>query len=713
MSRPNGKNKWSRWVWTILLALALIVNGSTLGVAHAAEYKAAIGAVNYQTLDAAFGAVSEGQTIRLLCPVAIGPGLETGIINRPGVHFYLDLGKQTISGNQADALIKVTAGTITVFNGQIINSNANGLAVSSAAEPIAKISFPIGYQTPATLGPQLNLPAAYHLTCTNGANGTIRYGSTSGPKVPTAYGNLYAGGTGTHSFYFVPSIGYKVGTFSVNSVNQPVASKYTVANLTQNKAINVTFQKITFTITPKAYANNVVAKRGVILNSTSAVVEYGGSKTFTYTVREGFQLLDVQVNNVSIGPVTTIQLTNVTTPQTIKILLKKTALFIMLDAGHYINYNHSPVLASYYEGNVMWTYHKYLKLALEQYPNIIVDTTRPDNSAAIGSALGPWERGAMGEGYDLVLSVHSNAASTSSADHPVAICTLDPRFSAVSKALGMKLANKVAAVMNTNQAAVAYVKAQSDGQDWYGVNRGATSVGVPSIILEHSFHTNYRSAVWLSQDANLRTLATAEADVIAGYYGITKTVVLPAPKTPLAFDAYGIAYDKSKILWSIAEGATGYEVYRATTKDGAYSLIKTTSEHLLIDAGLTCGSVYYYKVRAYTTTSEGPKYSAYTLVNPARPTPAKPTLHATGMIQKAYLSWNIIDGAQGYEVYRTSGTSGTWTKVKTISSGSTHTWSNTGLSTGKIYSYEVRAYRVVESKQVFGKYSLPISAKIK
>jgi N-acetylmuramoyl-L-alanine amidase len=199
----------------------------------------------------------------------------------------------------------------------------------------------------------------------------------------------------------------------------------------------------------------------------------------------------------------------------------------MLDAGHFENYNHSPVLSSYYEGNTMWIYHQYLEQSLEQYPNIIVDTTRINNTRAVGEALLPSDRGAMGEGYDLVLSVHSNACSSSSVDHPVAIYTLDPRYTSVSKTLGLKLATKVAEVMKTYAAPEVYGKAQSDGRDWYGINRGAADVGVPSIILEHSFHTNYRATVWLSSDANLRNLAIAEAKVIADYYGIPAATVMP------------------------------------------------------------------------------------------------------------------------------------------------------------------------------------------
>jgi N-acetylmuramoyl-L-alanine amidase len=716
MTIRHKRNK-SRWALAVLLALTLVFNGTMLANVYAEEYAAAIGTVNYQTLDQAVAAVAEGQTIRLLGPVSIAPEGESGIIDKPGVSFFLDLGNQVISGNQQKALLQVVAGNLTVYNGQIVNET--GPALSAGAASVSKVAYPVGYQAPSPIESQLDVPAAYHINLGATTNGTIHYGAADGPLASMSPDNLYAGEATSHAFYFVPAVGYKVGGLTVNGVSQTAASQYTVSSLTQDLTIGVTFKKITFSITPKAYANGKVAKLGVTLTPSSATVEYGGSQTFTYTVRQGFRLIDVQVNNVSLGPVTTIQLKNVTTPQTVKIMLEKTALFIMLDAGHYINYNHSPVLDSYYEGNTMWTYHKYLEQSLEQYPNIIVDTTRPDNSKAIGSALGPWERGAMSEGYDLMLSVHSNAASTASADHPVAICTLDSRYATVSRELGTKLANKVAEIMKTNEAAKVYTKAQSDGQDWYGINRGATSVGVPSIILEHSFHTNYRATVWLSQDANLRTMAAAEAKVIADYYGIAPAPASPAvpevtpPAAPLNFAVAHRTYNSLKLTWSASQNATAYVVYRsASATTGFVRYAKTTSTSY-VDTGLTTGKAYYYKVRAYRTVDGKNYYSGATAVIGRKPYPNAPAISVSAGIDKATISWAAVPGASGYRIYRISGKTGTYAKVKTITNASTLKWTNYGLPTGKVYTYKVRAYRVVDGTAVFGFVSAPKSVTIK
>lgn len=199
------------------------------------------------------------------------------------------------------------------------------------------------------------------------------------------------------------------------------------------------------------------------------------------------------------------------------------AIKICIDAGHYGKYNPSPVVAGYFEAQMVWTLHLKLKKHLESY-GIQVITTR--SNQAIDRDL--YGRGAAAAGCNLFLSLHSNACDTESVDRPVVIGTLNGK----AQALGRKLMQVIAQVMGTNDTPQYSTRAQSDGRDWYGVLRGSAAVGVGGLILEHSFHTNRRAAQWLMNDANLDKLALAEADCIAAYYGLRPQAEPDEPDAP-------------------------------------------------------------------------------------------------------------------------------------------------------------------------------------
>ena len=86
---------------------------------------------------------------------------------------------------------------------------------------------------------------------------------------------------------------------------------------------------------------------------------------------------------------------------------------ICIDAGHYAKYNKSPVNAKYYESEMTWKLHEYLKKELESL-GIKVITTRSDQTKDLGLT----SRGNKASGCDLFLSIHSNACNTESEDFP-------------------------------------------------------------------------------------------------------------------------------------------------------------------------------------------------------------------------------------------------------------------------------------------------------
>ena len=191
------------------------------------------------------------------------------------------------------------------------------------------------------------------------------------------------------------------------------------------------------------------------------------------------------------------------------------AIKICLDAGHYGKYNRSPAVNDYYESEMNWELHLLLKTELESYGFEVI-TTRKDQAKDMTLSA----RGKASKGCDLFLSIHSNAVG-SAVNEKVDYVVVYVPLNGTGDAIGEKLAKCVENVMGTQQEARVKTREGKNG-DYYGVIRGAVSVGVPGLIIEHSFHTNTRSTNWLLEYDNLKKLAKAEAKVIAEHYGMAK-----------------------------------------------------------------------------------------------------------------------------------------------------------------------------------------------
>ena len=194
---------------------------------------------------------------------------------------------------------------------------------------------------------------------------------------------------------------------------------------------------------------------------------------------------------------------------------------VCLDPGHdSANYNRSPVVAEYCEGQRMWDLALLLKAELERRGIAVVMTKSRVNQAVSLSA-----RGKASKGCDLLLSLHSDAAATEAPHWVSALHQVDDhcgQMDAKSREIGKRLCEAVAQLMGVGTRMVArQSSADRDGNgykdDYYGVLRGAHTVGTPAVILEHGFHTNIACTRWLLDDRNLERLAEVEVDVIAGW----------------------------------------------------------------------------------------------------------------------------------------------------------------------------------------------------
>jgi len=74
-----------------------------------------------------------------------------------------------------------------------------------------------------------------------------------------------------------------------------------------------------------------------------------------------------------------------------------------------------------------------------------------------------------------------------------------------------------------------------------------------------------------------------------------------------------------KLTWGSVSGRSGYEVWRATSADGEYALIRSTTSTSYTNTRLSTGTTYYYKIRAYKTIGGVRYYSDFSEVVSATP----------------------------------------------------------------------------------------------
>ncbi|MBQ5782619.1 MAG: hypothetical protein IIV99_04440, partial [Oscillospiraceae bacterium] len=173
--------------------------------------------------------------------------------------------------------------------------------------------------------------------------------------------------------------------------------------------------------------------------------------------------------------------------------------------------------------------------------------------------------------------------------------------------------------------------------------------------------------------------ATGDFSTVVG-----RTADLPQP----VVTATNIASTgKIQLKWNAIEGAKEYKVYRSTTKDGEYKLLKTTTGTSLKNTSVNAGETYYYKVMAvHATSAANSAYSTSVGRTVDLPQPvASVALNSKG---KPRVTWNAVSGATKYEVYRATSSGGTYTKLYTTTGTS---MTNSSATAGKTYYYKVKA----------------------
>ena len=174
--------------------------------------------------------------------------------------------------------------------------------------------------------------------------------------------------------------------------------------------------------------------------------------------------------------------------------------------------------------------------------------------------------------------------------------------------------------------------------------------------------------------------------------------------TPKLDKVAAVGHNALKVSWSKVKNADGYRVY--VKENGKWKTVGDTKSTSYVHKNLKTGKSYTYTVKAYKKTADGTVWSSYNKKGITGKTVLKaPKLRRVkrNSAKKATLTWNKVDGANGYVVYRKTN-NGSWKAVKRITKGNVTSFTDTKLSKGKKYTYTVRAYCTVDKKNVYSGY---------
>ncbi|MBQ5781822.1 MAG: hypothetical protein IIV99_00340 [Oscillospiraceae bacterium] len=140
------------------------------------------------------------------------------------------------------------------------------------------------------------------------------------------------------------------------------------------------------------------------------------------------------------------------------------------------------------------------------------------------------------------------------------------------------------------------------------------------------------------------------------------------------------------VKWTKDNDAEKYEVY-LSVNGGDFSLYRTTTKTSFIHTAAKAGNTYSYRVRAVYHNNSKSSFGDTAKLTIQLPAP-QPVAQNNAASGKPQLTWDTVEGAAEYCVYRSTSKNGSYKKVFTTT-GTTYT--NSSATAGTRYFYKVVA----------------------
>jgi beta-galactosidase len=291
-------------------------------------------------------------------------------------------------------------------------------------------------------------------------------------------------------------------------------------------------------------------------------------------------------------------------------------------------------------------------------------------------------------GYDNSAAVITNTVSTTGA--PAAIALWPDRSTILAD--GKDVSVVTVAVLD----ALGNIVPTASNMVTFAVSTGGSILGVangdPSCHQADKF-SNQRSvfnglAEVIIQSTNTPgsiTLTATATGLTSTNITITEAVTLPPPAAPAGVAAVG-GNAQVTVTWDVLPGATTYNLWRATTSGGPYTLVAGNIGSVNLgyeDSTVTNLTTYYYVV-----TANGNGTSADSVEVSATPAAFVTGLTATETNGQIVLNWNRLPGVE-YNVKRSFVTGGPYATIASAITGTNYT--NSSVQTCQTYFYVVTA----------------------
>ncbi|HOO70629.1 MAG TPA: hypothetical protein PK926_02630 [Spirochaetota bacterium] len=249
-----------------------------------------------------------------------------------------------------------------------------------------------------------------------------------------------------------------------------------------------------------------------------------------------------------------------------------------------------------------------------------------------------------------------------------------------------------------------YVQIQWDASSRavnYKVYRSDYAYGTYTLIAESIAVTNYNDYdVEAGKDYYYKIVACygdieSEASTWNKGYAGSVAADLPAPTGVTASD--GTYASWIEVSWIAVSGADYYRVYRSSSSIGSYALVSGDITGLSFDDYSVSDSVqYYYRVRAYNSSSVESEYSTYdsgyagaVVGMPDAPENVSATDRESNDTEKVVITWDAVGDAEYYLVYRSTSADGSYALISGYLPGTSY--QDTTMDLDTVYYYRVTA----------------------